>query len=41
MTTIYTYGYASATPADLKAYIDELDAYVCDIRYSPRSRVPH
>jgi uncharacterized protein (DUF488 family) len=39
--TIYTWGYTGATPADLTAYIDALDAYVCDIRYSPRSRVPH
>ncbi len=38
--TIYTYGYTGATPADLKAYIDELDAYLIDVRYSPRSRVP-
>ncbi len=40
MTTLYTYGYTGATPADLTAYIDELDAYLIDIRYSPRSRVP-
>lgn len=40
MITLYTYGYLGATPADLKAYIDELDAYLIDIRYSPRSRAP-
>jgi len=38
--TIYTWGYTGATPADLKAYIDALDAYLIDVRYSPRSRVP-
>lgn len=38
--TIYTYGYTTSTPEDLTAYIDALDAYLIDIRYSPRSRVP-
>ncbi len=40
MTTLYTYGYTSATPADLLRYVDDLDAYLIDVRYSPRSRVP-
>ncbi len=37
---VYTYGYTSSTPADLAAYVKELDAYLIDIRFSPRSRVP-
>jgi len=38
---IFTYGYYGASPADLKAYIDALDAYLIDVRYIPGSRVPH
>jgi len=37
---IFTYGYSGATPADLAAYVSELDAYLIDIRFSPLSRVP-
>jgi len=37
---IFTYGYTSSTPADLAAYVEELDSYLIDIRFSPRSRVP-
>ncbi len=40
MAEIFTYGYTGATPADLAAYVAELDAYLIDIRYNPTSRVP-
>lgn len=41
MTTIYTYGYTGGSPNDLARYSGRFDAIVCDIRYSPRSRIPH
>jgi uncharacterized protein (DUF488 family) len=37
---IYTLGYSGRTPAALKAIIDNLDAMLFDIRFSPRSRDP-
>jgi hypothetical protein len=36
-----TYGYSGSTPDDLAAYVEALDATIADVRYSPRSRVPH
>lgn len=37
---IYTAGYSTHTPAELKAAAERLNAVVFDIRYSPRSRQP-
>ena len=38
---IYTWGYTGSTPEDLRQFIRATGAWLCDIRYSPRSRVPH
>ena len=41
MHTIYSLGYLSSTPDDVKAYVDTLGARLVDIRFSPRSRNPN
>lgn len=38
---IYTIGYTGRKPADIKRLAEELDATVFDVRFAPRSRVPH
>lgn len=38
---VYTWGYTGSTPDDLHRFIEATGAWLCDIRYSPRSRVPH
>jgi len=40
MIAIYTAGYGSLTPARLKELVEELDAQLFDVRFSPMSRVP-
>lgn len=37
---IYTLGYTGRRPGEIYALAEQLDATVCDIRFSPRSRVP-
>jgi hypothetical protein len=37
---LYTWGYSGSKPLDLLSYQRALNATVCDIRFSPRSRVP-
>ena len=38
---VFTIGYSGRKPADIKLLAEELDATVFDVRFSPRSRVPH
>lgn len=38
---IYTLGYSGRSPAEIKQLVDNLDAVLLDIRFSPRSRIPH
>lgn len=38
--TIYTIGYSGSTPQDIHKFVEELDAILVDIRYSPKSRQP-
>jgi site-specific DNA recombinase len=40
MTTIYTIGYTGTRPEQLAATVHKLGAFLLDIRYNPRSRVP-
>jgi hypothetical protein len=40
MNKIYTAGYSGHTPEQLQSAAESLNAIVCDIRFSPRSRVP-
>jgi uncharacterized protein (DUF488 family) len=40
-TQIYTLGYTGRQPADLAALVNQLDATLFDIRFSPMSRIPH
>jgi hypothetical protein len=40
MNPIYTLGYSGWNPEALKAKAEELNALVCDIRFSPASRAP-
>jgi uncharacterized protein (DUF488 family) len=40
MNPIYTLGYSGWTPEALAAKAEELNALVCDIRFSPASRAP-
>lgn len=37
---IYTVGYSGIKVTDLKRAVEELDALIMDIRYSPMSRIP-
>jgi len=37
---IYTLGYTSTTPEELKEIAEKLGAIICDIRINPRSRAP-
>lgn len=37
---LYTFGYSSKQSEELLALVEQLDAVVADIRFSPRSRVP-
>src|SRR5947209_3651542 len=39
MHTLYTWGYSGSKPLDLLNYQRSLNATVCDIRFSPRSRM--
>jgi len=39
--TIYTIGYTGRTPEQILGILNEHDAILLDIRYNPRSRVPH
>lgn len=39
--SLYTFGYSGHQPEKLLALAEQLDAIVADIRFSPRSRVPH
>jgi uncharacterized protein (DUF488 family) len=39
--TIYTIGYTGRTPEQILGILNEHDATLLDIRYNPRSRVPH
>ncbi len=41
MQALYTFGYTGRSPDELRALAAQLDALVADIRFSPRSRVPH
>ena len=41
MTRLYTLGYTGWTPEALAGSVIVLEAVLADIRYSPRSRVPH
>lgn len=41
MQPLYTFGYAGRSPDELPALAAQLDAFVADIRFSQRSRVPH
>lgn len=41
MFPLYTFGYSGKQPEELLALAEQLDAIVADIRFSPRSRVPH
>jgi uncharacterized protein (DUF488 family) len=38
---LYTFGYSGKQPEELHTLAEQLDALVADIRFSPRSRVPH
>ena len=38
---VYTLGYSGRKPAEILQIAEELDATVFDVRFSPRSRVPH
>ena len=38
---VFTIGYSGRKPAEIKLLAEELDATVFDVRFSPRSRVPH
>lgn len=40
-TQVYGIGYSGRTPDEIKALAEALDATVFDVRFSPRSRVPH
>lgn len=39
--SLYTFGYSGHQPEKLLALAEQLDAIVADVRFSPRSRVPH
>jgi uncharacterized protein (DUF488 family) len=39
--SLYTFGYNGQQPEKLLALAEQLDTVVADIRFSPRSRVPH
>lgn len=39
--TIYLAGYTGRKPERLKELVIQLDGVLCDIRFAPRSRVPH
>jgi uncharacterized protein (DUF488 family) len=41
MHQLYTFGYSGRLPHELRALVEQLDAVVVDIRFSPRSRNPH
>ncbi len=41
MNTIYTLGYSGWTPDALAQVVNLYDARLVDVRFSPRSRVPH
>ena len=38
---VYTLGYSGRSPAEIRQFAEGLDAIVFDVRFSPRSRVPH
>ena len=38
---VFTIGYSGRKPAEIMLLAEELDATVFDVRFSPRSRVPH
>lgn len=38
--TLYTLGYGGHTPAQIKAYVDQLGATLIDVRYAARSMRP-
>jgi hypothetical protein len=38
---VYTTGYSTRTPAQIKQIAETLDAIIFDIRFSPKSRVAH
>ena len=38
---VYTLGYSGRKPAEILQIAEGLDAVVFDVRFSPRSRVPH
>ena len=38
---VYTIGYSGRKPGQILDLAEELDAIVFDIRFSPRSRIPH
>lgn len=40
MQPLYTFGYSGRLPDQLQALVEQLDAVVVDIRFSPRSRSP-
>lgn len=40
MQPLYTFGYSGRLPDQLQALVEQLDAVVVDIRFSPRSRIP-
>lgn len=39
-TKVYTLGYSGRKPEEIKKIVNDLDAILVDIRFSPRSRVP-
>lgn len=41
MFPLYTFGYSRKQPEELVTLTEQLDALVADIRFSPRSRIPH
>ncbi|GIK37881.1 MAG: hypothetical protein BroJett011_17140 [Chloroflexota bacterium] len=40
LQSLYTFGYSGKQPDELLALVEQLDAVVADIRFSPRSRIP-
>jgi uncharacterized protein (DUF488 family) len=40
MHPLYTFGYTSRFPHQVRALAEHLEAVVVDIRFSPRSRIP-
>jgi uncharacterized protein (DUF488 family) len=40
MFKLLTLGYTSTNPVELKQFVETLDAFLCDIRFSPYSRYP-